>query len=90
MDVELLRERVLVQIESDVLVGVDWLRVGYDALHSECFDCIDVFDFPNEVLVADFLGVAAPGVPLAQQICQFLVADECEVIQYSDELLAGY
>lgn len=77
------------EVEGDVFVGVELLGVGHDALHGQRFHRVHVFDFLDEVLVADLLRVAAASVPPAEQVGQFFVAHQSEVVEYAHELLAG-
>ena len=50
------------EIHGDIFVGIDVLWIGYDSFDGECFYSIDVFDIPDEILVAYFFGVGASGI----------------------------
>lgn len=77
------------QVEGHIFMRVNCLRVGHDSLDGKCFNFVHILNILDEILVANFFGVAASGVPSAQQICELLVSDEAEVVEHSDELFSG-
>jgi len=60
--IEFLSEGILVEVHGDVFVGVEDRRIGHHSFNSQSFNCIDVLDIPDKLLVAYLLGVAASSV----------------------------
>lgn len=87
VDVELLSKGVLVQIKGNIFERVYHLRIGDNSLDGQSLNLVDVFDFLDEILIANLFGIAAAGIPTGQQVSQFLVSHKAQIIENSNELL---
>jgi len=90
MHIELLSQRIFMKIHGYIFMRVQLCGITNYALYSQWFNCIHVLHISDEIFIADLLRIAAYRVLAAEQVSQFLIFDQSQIIEHPHELFSRY
>ena len=74
---------------SDIAVGINSLGIRDNAFDRQRLDRINIFNILDEILIANFFRVAASAIFSTKEVSKFLIFDQTQVIEDSDELISS-